>query len=130
HGLVWAGIMGSIATFYALYRWGGTFTVGGFLFNGGIIGLQFFSTGKFIDYQGDKTIAWKSLALSMLVPQRGLLYALPAGLLLLYQWRGRYLVAGGADPRRSRLQLPLWVELSLYATMPLFHLHTFIALSI
>src|SRR5947208_1175522 len=72
HGLVWAGIMGCIATFYALYCWRGNLSVRFFLFNGGIIGLQFFSTGKFLDYQGDKTIAWKSLALSMLVTQRGL----------------------------------------------------------
>src|SRR2546427_628388 len=36
-GLVWAGLLGSIATFYAFYRWGGTFSVAGFLFNGGII---------------------------------------------------------------------------------------------
>ncbi len=26
--------------------------------------------------------------------------------------------------------LPFWVELSIYASMPLFHLHTFIALTI
>lgn len=42
-------------------------------------------------------------------------------------------VAEGADPgrpQRGRLQLPFWVELSLYATMPLFHVHTFIALSV
>src|SRR4051812_16458144 len=128
HGLVWAGILGSIGTFYALYRWGGAFTVAGFLFNGGIIGLQFFSTGKLLDYQGDKIIAWKSLALSMLVTQRGLLYALPAGLLLLYQWRAKYTRTDvSAKPHGP---LPFWVELTLYASMPLFHMHTFIALSL
>src|SRR5207302_677800 len=35
-------------------------------------------------------------------------------------------IRGGAQSR----SLPFWVELSLYASMPLFHLHTFIALSI
>lgn len=141
HGLIWAGIIGSLGTFYALYRWGGTFTLAGFLFNGGIVGLQFFATGKFLDYQGDKTIAWKSLALSMLVTQRGLLYALPAGLLLLYQWRAKYIVAGGDNPSRAgttddastgrlKAPLPFWVELTLYAAMPLFHMHTFITLSL
>src|SRR5207245_5633312 len=30
----------------------------------------------------------------------------------------------------SRGPLPFWVELSLYASMPLFHVHTFIALTI
>lgn len=125
-GLVWSGLFGALATFGALYRWGGQFTVAGFLFNGGLAGLQILQTGKFLDYQGDKTVAWKSLALAMLVTQRGLLYALPAGLLLLCQWRALY--------RRTEEEapppLPRWVEISLYASMPLFHLHTFIALSL
>jgi hypothetical protein len=62
-------------------------TNAGFLFNGGIAGFQFFDTHKFLDYQGDKAIAWKSIALSMFVTQRGLLYAIPAGVLLLWHWR-------------------------------------------
>jgi hypothetical protein len=130
-GLAWVGLLASLATFYALFRWGGLFTVAGFLFNGGIAGLQLFAvwvhegTVRFADYQGDKTIAWKSIPLSMFVTQRGLLYAIPVGLLLLWQWRYRYC-------RRpdSRPPLPYWVELSLYATLPLFHVHTFLALSI
>ena len=135
-GLVWAGVFGSVATFYALYRWGGEFGIAGFLFNGGIAGFQVFETLKFLDYQGTQEIAWKSLPLSMLVTQRGLLYALPAGLLLLCHWRRKYF--DGA-PRSTRRQapsshgdpaLPFWLELLLYATMPLFHMHTFIALSL
>jgi hypothetical protein len=130
-GLVWVGLLASVATFYALYRWGGLFTVAGFLFNGGVAGLQFFAvwfnghTAHFVDYQGDKTIAWKSLPLSMFVTQRGLLYAIPAGLLLLWQWRYRYFRRPDGRP-----PLPYWVELSLYASLPLFHVHTFLALSI
>src|SRR5438552_9502421 len=80
-GLVWTGLIASVATFYSFLRWGGAFAVAGFLFNGGIAGFQFLKTFKFVDYQGDKTIAWKSIALSMFVTQRGLLYAIPAGLL-------------------------------------------------
>jgi hypothetical protein len=154
HGLVWVGLLASLATFYAFKRWAGPFGVAAFLFNGGTAGFQLLTTGKWLDYQGDATIAWKSIPLAMFVTQRGLLYAIPAGLLLLYQWRAKYFsVAGGVDPgsnpappndrpQRGRLQpdrlqrrqlqppLPFWVECSLYATMPLFHLHTFIALSI
>ena len=83
-GLVWVGLVSSLATFYAFYRWGGTFAIAGFLFNGGIAGFQFFKTWKFLDYQGTaadiahKSIAWKSIALSMFVTQRGWLYAIPA----------------------------------------------------
>lgn len=154
-GLVWVGLLASLAIFYGFYRWGGTFAVAGFLFNGGIAGFQFFKTFKFLDYQGTaadiahRPIAWKSIALSMLVTQRGWLYAIPAGLVLLWHWRERFF--GGVprtngdlsaetssppddattnQPRAGKNPLPFWVELSIYASMPLFHLHTFIALTI
>ena len=165
-GLVWVGLLASLAIFYGFYRWGGTFAVAGFLFNGGIAGFQFLKTFKFLDYQGaaadiaHKPIAWKSIALSMLVTQRGWLYAIPAGLVLLWHWREKFFsqspvaavadpapVAGAGDPGQSgdgvksepaavnahgyrKGPLPWWVELSIYASMPLFHLHTFIALTI
>src|SRR5262249_25112490 len=95
-GLVWVGLLASLAIFYAFYRWGGTFAVAGFLFNGGIAGFQFVKTFKFLGYQGaaadiaTKPIAWKSIALSMLVTQRGWLYAIPAGLVLLWHWREKF----------------------------------------
>jgi hypothetical protein len=126
-GLVWTGLMASLATFYGFYRWAGAFGVAGFLFNGGIAGFQFFKTLKFLDYQGDKTIAWKSIALSMFVTQRGLLYAIPAGLLLLWHWREKFFREGIQDQRPG--PLPFWVELSLYGSMPLFNVHAFLALS-
>src|SRR5437588_10654215 len=157
-GLVWVGLLSSLAIFYGFYRWGGTFAVAGFLFNGGIAGFQFLKTFQFLDYQGTaadiahKPIAWKSIALSMLVTQRGWLYAIPAGLVLLWHWRAKFFsqssVAGGVDPGspavaeaaaqpaavnahgHSKGPLPWWVEFSIYASMPLFHLHTFIALTI
>jgi hypothetical protein len=139
-GLIWTGLLASLATFYAFYRWGGVFGIAGFLFNGGVAGFEFIWKHEWIDYQS-KEIAWKSIPLAMFVTQRGLLYAIPAGLLLLWHWREKFfrhnVVAGVADPgnadrpRRRRLQpLPFWIELSLYASMPLFHLHSFIALSI
>src|SRR5438876_4621712 len=150
-GLVWVGLVGSLATFYAFYRWGGSFAVAGFLFNGGIAGFQFFKTFKFLDYQGTaadvahRPIAWKSIPLAMFVTQRGWLYAIPAGLVLLWHWREKFFiqspVAGVADPRQSgdggkreattdnaqgyrKGPLPWWVDLTIYASMPLFHLHT------
>lgn len=144
-GLVWTGLLACAATCYALYRWAGSFGIAAFLFNGGVASYPFLKTHNFLDYQGVNTIAWKSLPLAMLVTQRGLLYALPAGLLLLYQWRAKFFPAKqevtvpsapapggdveGATPAR-RPPLPFWLELSLYATMPLFHVHTFIALTI
>src|SRR5438445_2319716 len=127
-GLVWVGLLASIATFYALYRWGGGFAIAGFLFNGGLAGFQFLRNFKFVDYQDVNNIAWKSIPLTMFVTQRGLLYALPAGLVLLWHWREKYFRS--KEDRHRSGPLPFWVELSLYASMPLFHLHTFMALSI
>ncbi len=130
-GLVWTGLLASLAAFYAFYRWGGSFAVAGFLFNGGIAGFQILRSStflKFLDYQGDKAIAWKSIPLAMFVTQRGLLYAIPAGLLLLWHWRDKFY---GAETRQDRHHppLPFWAELSIYASMPLFHMHTFLAIS-
>ncbi len=126
-GLVWVGLLASVATFFALYRWGGGFAIAGFLFNGGLAGFQFLRSFKFVDYQDVNNIAWKSIPLTMFLTQRGLLYAIPTGLILLWHWREKYFRSG--QDRQSG-PLPFWVELSLYASMPLFHLHTFIALSI
>ncbi len=152
-GLVWVGLLSSLATFYAFFRWGRTFAVAGFLFNGGIAGFQFLKTFKFLDYQGGNKIAWKSIPLAMFVTQRGWLYAIPAGLVLLWHWREKFFSeapvaaaepsAGGLEKANDSGQspavgvrgyrkgpLPFWIELSLYASMPLFHLHTFLALTI
>jgi len=135
-GLIWTGLLASAATCYALYRWAGSFGIAAFLFNGGLAGYQFVRTLSFKDYQGDNTIAWKSIPLAMFVTQRGLLYAVPVGLLLLYQWRARFLPTTAAtEPADTAVPakappLPFWVEWSLYASMPLFHVHTFMALSV
>jgi hypothetical protein len=135
-GLVWVGLLGSIATCYALWRWGRTFAMAGFLFNGGVFGFVFlhklFFNGavEFQDYQGANDVTWKSIPLSMFVTQRGWLYAIPAGLLLLWNWRNSYFTTEqgkGDGVSRPRLAFP--VELALYASMPLFHVHTFLALS-
>lgn len=142
-GLVWVGLLASIATFYAFYRWGGNFGIAAFLFNGGLVSFPVFASFKFLDYQGANNIAWKSLALSMFVTQRGVLYAFPVGLLLLYQWRARFFPEYDEPARDPAMEddapvtspvrrppLPFWVEVALYATLPLYHSHTFIALSL
>src|SRR5436305_257197 len=157
-GLVWVGLVASLATFYGFYRWGCSFAIAGFLFNGGIAGFQFFKTWKFLDYQGTaadiahKPIAWKSIPLSMFVTQRGWLYAIPAALVLFWHWREKFfrpdvVAAGdlsavapatpdgagqsaGVDLHGHRKALPFWAALSLYASMPLYNIHTFLALTV
>ncbi len=120
-GLIWTGLAGCVATGWALYEWGGAFTLAGFLFNGGLYGFEVFRTGIIKDYQADH--AWKSIPLALFVTQRGLLYALPAGLLLLASWRDRFF-------RGKPGRIPLALEVLLYGTMPLFHVHTFVFLSL
>ncbi len=117
--LAWVGLLGALATGVALWRWGGPFALAGFLFNGGLAGFTFFATGRFANYQD--AVDWKSIPLALFVTQRGLLYAIPAGLVLLWSWRARLL--------QGERGLPLWIEVLLYATLPLFHLHTFLFLS-
>ena len=120
-GLVWTGLAGAALTGYALWSWGGPFGVAAFLFNGGLAGFAVLRTLQIDDFQRD--MVWKNLFLSMFVTQRGLLFALPGGLLLLYVWRERYFRAG------NRV-VSFWLELLVYASMPLFSVHAFLFLSL
>ena len=128
-GLVFVGLGGAILTGLALWRWGGAFTLMGFLCGAGLLGFATFfrEAGEpfFQDYAGNLKFdaAWKSLPLALFVTQRGFLYALPAGLLLLSSWRTRFFLGN------TGWRMPFAGELLLYAAMPFFHMHTFIALS-
>jgi hypothetical protein len=114
------GLAGAALAALALRRWGGAFAVAGFLFAGGLAGLQVLLTGEIADYQS--AVAWKSPFLALFVPQRGFLLALPAGLLLLWSWRRRLL--------RASPSLPPWVEGLVWGALPLVHLHTFAYVSL
>jgi hypothetical protein len=122
-GLIWVGLAGCLCTGIALWRWGGGFALAGFLFNGGLFGWAFFATGQIADYQSE--MAWKSIPLALFVTQRGFLFALPAGLLLLASWRARFFSSEDKEE-----PLPYWGEALLYTTMPIFHLHSFLFLSL
>jgi hypothetical protein len=114
------GIVGAALSALALRRWGGALAVAGFLFSGGLAGFQLLWTGRLVDYQA--AVEWKNLYLALFVPQRGLLLALPVGLLLLWSWRRRLL--------RGDTALPPWVEGILWGVLPLVHLHTFLLMSL
>jgi hypothetical protein len=123
-GFVWIGLAGSALTGAALWRWGRGFALLGFLGNGGFAAAALFWNWRLVDFQAD--FAWKSIALALFATQRGLLFALPAGLLLLGNWRARFFSAEDDDGWR----LPRWGEVLLYASLPLFHFHTFLFLSV
>ena len=122
-GLIWVGLGGCVCTGITLWRWGGAFTMAGFLCNGGVAGFAILSERAFADFQSD--LAWKNIPLALFVTQRGLLFALPAGLLLLCSWRARLF-----SRDESEWRLPRWGEVLLYASLPVFHFHTFLFLSI
>jgi len=128
-GFIWVGLIASACTAAMLWRWSRGFAVAGFLFAGGTLGFAIFVKGRLVDYQADAAwdglvVAWKSLPLALFVTQRGLLFALPAGLALLASWRARFF-----QPERADQRLPLWSEWLLYAALPAFHLHTFLFIS-
>ena len=119
-GLILTGFGLALLSAWALWRYGGAFTVAAFLFGGGLAGFAIFRTGEFIEYGSD--LVWKNAFLTMLVTQRGFLFALPAGLVLLWAWRQDFF---GKQER----SMPLVFQALIYGTMPLFQLHTFLFLS-
>ena len=120
-GLRWTGLLGAAATAAALWRWGRGFALAAFLFAGGLSALSIFSSGALSSTE--EGVAWKNLFLSMLVTQRGLLYSLPAGLVLMSVWRAQL----RGDERGP--SLPVSAQVALYATMPLFNAPAFLFLS-
>ena len=129
--LVWTGLLGSVATFYGFYRWGGAFGIAGFLFNGGLAGYAFFQSRQVHRLPGRADRLEEHSADHVRHPARVALRHPGRVLLLLLHWRRKYYPSAPNDtPGARRGFLPWWVEWSLYATLPLFHVHTFLALSI
>lgn len=118
-GLIWMGLLGACLAGLALWRWGKAFGIAAFLFNGGLAGILFF---KSID--PENAVQWKNLFLSLFVTQRGFLYALPAGLLLLSEWKSHF------SEERIEVKLPFMLQVLLLGAMPLFSVHTFLFLSV
>lgn len=120
--LFFLGIIAFAVTLVLLHKWLGWWGVGAFFLNGSFAALAIFQTGKVADYQNQ--LAWKNFFLSLFVPQRGFLWALPAGVWLLktafdlfYEKR---------DPARHQF-IPAGF---VWGAMPFFHLHTFVAVSV
>jgi len=114
-GLLWCGLTGAALAGMALWRWGGAVALAAFLFNGGCAGIVLWKTGWGGD--PDAVTEWKNFFLTLFVTQRGFLYALPAGLLLLAAWREEFF----AERRARSLTLP--VQALLLAVIPLFSIH-------
>lgn len=112
------GFIASIILVIALLYWGRGFAVGAFLFASGGLNYMPLVFHQLKNYQDGKP--WGSIIL-LFTTQRGFLYALPAGLLILWSWRRRFF--------SEDKPLPVYVEGLLWGTMPFFHVHTFLFLS-
>jgi len=120
-GLRWTGLLGAAAMAAALWRYGRGFALAAFLFAGGLAAVGMIKTGALDGMQSD--VEWKNLFLTMLVTQRGMLFSLPAGLVLMTVWRTQ--LSGSEGPR-----LPVLAQAALYASMPFFNAPAFLFLSI
>jgi hypothetical protein len=103
--------------------WGGMLAVGGFFLNGGWAGWQFFINNfQTADYQDP--LAWKNFFLSVFLPQRGFLIAIPIGVFLL-KVGGEYLRG-----QRTLNKTGIFLYSFLWGILPLFHVHSFIIVSL
>ena len=120
-GLIWTGLVGAALTGVALWHWGRAFGLAALLFNGGLAGVVLWH-----GLDPESQVQWKNLFLSMFVTQRGFLYALPAGLSLLANWRDEFF---SITEESSANPLPVWIQIILLGTLPLFSPHSFLFLA-
>jgi hypothetical protein len=114
------GLLASALLGFGLWAWGRGFAVAAFLFSGGLVGTA--ALRDLLGRAAQPSLDWKNLYLALFIPQRGFLFALPAGLVLLWSFRERLI--------RDRRGLPAWVEGLLWGSLPLFHAHTFLFVSL
>ena len=115
------GILSTLASLILLRKYAGWWGIGAFFLNGGIATIAALSSSS-IDPQSG--LEWKNLLLSVFITQRGMLFALPVGLLILIAVRDHLSGAKVLDGGRKTLIGLLW------GFIPLFHLHAFVAISL
>ncbi|MFM1896777.1 MAG: hypothetical protein RLZZ385_1851 [Pseudomonadota bacterium] len=116
------GIFLLVASLAALRSWAGWLGIVGFFLNGGWAGWQILQTGLWQDYQGP--LAWKNFLLALFVTQRGIMFAIPAGLTVL-----SILYKACRDPAAVPRNLLLATGV-LWGGLAFFHLHSFVAVSL
>jgi len=118
-GLLWCALGGAALTGYALWRWGRGIALAALLFSGGLAVGVLLQGGN-----PDEVCEWKNLFLTLFVTQRGFLFVLPAGLLLLCAWRDENF------GKERRFILPLPIQALLLAATPLFSIHAALYLGV
>ena len=115
------GIFAFLTSLVFLRAFGGWWAVGAFFLSGGFAGWDFATKGLGNSHQA---VDWKNLLLCVFITQRGMLFALPVGIFLLHCTQKHF-------ARLTVLNRSQMTVLGLmWAILPLFHLHTFVAISL
>jgi hypothetical protein len=116
------GILATSASLILLRSFAGWYGIGGFFLSGGLAGWQVLSGASLQDFQ--HSIAWKNIFMAVFLTQRGMLFALPMGLILLMAYRAHLSESAPLGRRGQRILGLIW------GFFPLFHLHAFIAVTV
>lgn len=114
------GMVSTVMSLILLRSYSSWWGIGGFFLSGGLAGWEILSGSAWKDFQSH--VDWKNLFLAVYLTQRGMLFALPLGLMVLITYR-RHLTG---EVRIGKRQLG-WLGLT-FGFLPLFHLHAFVAL--
>jgi len=117
-------VLAGLAAVLVAWCWSWRFGIAALLFNGGVAGFAIVNDWVFKNFQDQ--LDWKNIVLAMLGTQRGMAIGIAVGLLLLAHMR--WSLSTNLKPRPG-LRLPAWSLLPLYGTLPLFHMHSFAAVS-
>lgn len=116
--LFFAGLAATIASLVLLRELGGAWAMAAFFLAGGAVGAASGITAEAFE------VDWKNFFLAIWITQRGMLWALPIGLLLLLHLRP-HLSGSTRLPQRAVGGLG-----RMWAVFPLFHAHSFVIVSL
>lgn len=116
------GILATFASLVLLRSFAGWWGMGAFFLNGGLAGWDFYKSTQALN--SHSAVDWKNLFLSVFITQRGMLFALPLGLILLILMRGHF------SGKKILNKKELTIAGLIWGFLPLFHLHAFVILSL
>lgn len=116
------GFVMTLITILFFHRWMGWLGVGAFFLNGGLANLQCIWAGRLYDFQN--SLAWKNFFLSLWITQRGLLFAIPAGIYILRIITSVLLGERNLSNQDKIICIVLWSALAL------FHIHSFVIVTL
>ena len=114
------GVLLTAVTLVVLRWFGGWWAMGALFLSGGLAGLN----GLHFGLSSQQLVDWKNIFLTVFITQRGIMVAIPVGLLIIDFWRRHV---------SQEIQLTRSVKSALglvWGMLSLFHAHAFMAVSI